>query len=142
MGGSSTKHDYHLTDEELNRVKEETGFTTAQVKRLFHRFQVLDVDGVGYLTKDELLRVQEVRRASSSSFLASGSICELSLPGLCFQIVLNPLGDKIVDSFFEKDNEFLDFIDFARTFAVFRPVKDSTPKDAVNSRDAKVKSIK
>ena len=54
--------------------------------------------------------------------------------------MLNPLGDKIVDSFFEKDNEFLDFIDFARTFAVFRPVKDSTPKDAVNSRDAKVKS--
>ena len=61
MGGSSSKHDYHLSEEELNRVKEATGFNTAQVRRLFHRFQVLDVDGVGYLTKDELLRVQEVR---------------------------------------------------------------------------------
>ena len=76
------------------------------------------------------------------------------------QIVLNPIGERIVDMFFpDEDNErlyfryvykkiiarekcniiFLVSREFARKFAVFRPVKSSTPSYAVNSRESKVK---
>ena len=55
------------------------------------------------------------------------------------QIHLNPIGPRIVNMFFHKDgSDKLFFEDFARTFAVFRPVKSSTPTYAINSREAKV----
>ena len=60
-----------------------------------------------------------------------------------FQVILNPVGNKIVDGFFPPGREELSFEDFAQTFAIFRPQKSSKrplPDEAVNSREAKVAS--
>ena len=47
--------------DELRSIKKETGFTYSQVKRLFRRFHHLDKDGRGYLRKEDLMTIHEVR---------------------------------------------------------------------------------
>ena len=60
MGNAFHTHDYTLSAEEVKVIKKETGFSEAQVKRLFRRFHHLDKGGKGYLTKEELLHIKEV----------------------------------------------------------------------------------
>lgn len=55
-----------------------------------------------------------------------------------FQIVLNPVGDKIVEMFFKDGRNECDFQEFARVFSVFRPTRSSTPGYANHSREGKV----
>ena len=66
---------------------------------------------------------------------------------LCYlildQITTNPIGPRIVDMFFHNNTgDKLFFEDFAKTFAVFRPVKSYTPSYGINSREAKVEKCK
>ena len=60
MGNTGGKHPYTLSDATLKKVKKETGFSTAQVRRLFHRFQYLDKDGKGHLLREDLGTIHEV----------------------------------------------------------------------------------
>eukprot|EP00095_Tigriopus_kingsejongensis_P010917 snap_masked-scaffold238_size242079-processed-gene-0.0 protein:Tk10917 transcript:snap_masked-scaffold238_size242079-processed-gene-0.0-mRNA-1 annotation:"calcineurin b homologous protein 1" len=57
------------------------------------------------------------------------------------KVFLNPVGERIVNLFFVHGNERLTFPRFARTFAIFRPLKKSTPEDAINSRAAKLQLL-
>ena len=67
-----------------------------------------------------------------------------------FQIANNPIGERLVSSFFptkyhnnglvnQEETEKLYFYDFARNFAAFRQVSTKNPdKNISNSRDHKV----
>lgn len=48
------------------------------------------------------------------------------------------MGDRLTELFFPNNAGRVYFPEFAKQFAVFRPVKVNTPGYAVNSRDAKV----
>lgn len=115
MGIIWSKREYKLSPEMLKEVKMETGFSTRQVNRLFSRFQQLDHDNTQYLTKADLHHIKE--------------------------IILNPVGDRIVDFFFVGNCEQLTFPKFARIFAIFRPIKKHTPDSAINSRESKLKLL-
>lgn len=138
MGYAFSKHWFQLDPIEMRDIRKETGFSAAQVNRLFARFQALDKANRGYLVKDDLLHIHEVSK---------GCLCIFSLkPGKCsrsrfrngLQIQLNPIGDEIVDKFFQANKDRVYFKEFCRQFSVFRPVRSKTPSYAVNGREAKV----
>ena len=68
MGQRQVKPDYQLSDEEYEMIKNETGFSRAQIKRLFLRFKYLDANKNGFLTRDELLNIKEVSNYCTSEF--------------------------------------------------------------------------
>ena len=55
----STQED--LNEDFVKDLMEETGFSQKQIHRLYIRFRHLDKDKKGYLIKDDLLRVPQVR---------------------------------------------------------------------------------
>lgn len=88
-----------LQDEEIKLIKKETGFSAAQIERLYTRFKSLDKSGYcGSLSRQDFLRVPE--------------------------LYLNPLCDRIVHMFFvdcdDEDNDRINFRQFMRILAVFR----------------------
>jgi len=119
-----------LPDEDLRQIEEETGFTGNQIERLWSRFTSLDKQSKGYLTREDFLRIPE--------------------------LAINPLGDRIVHAFFrdghsasngisdissEKagDRDVVNFRDFVRVLAHFRPLKKNMEKNKLNSRQEKLK---
>ena len=60
MGYAFSKHWFQLDPIEMRDIRKETGFSAAQVNRLFARFQALDKQNRGYLVKDDLLHIHEV----------------------------------------------------------------------------------
>ena len=60
MGSRGSKADYDLSPEDFSLIQRETGFSKAQVRRLFLRFKHLDKGGKGFLVKGDLLRIKEV----------------------------------------------------------------------------------
>ena len=136
MGNGSSCLDEFLSPLELERLKAETGFTNKHLRRLCIRFKHLDRCGKGYLDRDDLLfRLNE--------------------------LILNPVGDLIVDSLFDSATasaaseassagslrrsppipDRLHFKEFVKAFAVFRPITSSTPEDGINSRVSKVRFL-
>merc|ERR1712211_222073 len=110
MGNSRSQ--LQLQEEEINEITAETGFTKQQIERLYARFTSLDKQNHGYLTREDFLRIPE--------------------------LAINPLGDRIVHAFFrdgrassgssiEKgsaaDRDVVNFCDFVRVLAHFRPIK-------------------
>ena len=57
MGSEASK----LPDQTITQISSETGFTKPQVEVLWKRFQVLDTDQKGYLTRQNLLDLPELR---------------------------------------------------------------------------------
>jgi len=123
-----------LEEENLRQIEEETGFTSNQIERLWSRFTSLDKQQKGYLTREDFLRIPE--------------------------LAINPLGDRIVHAFFrdgrssdlnhhgdhyspEKgagaDRDVVNFCDFVRVLAHFRPLKKNMEKNKLNSRQEKLK---
>ena len=104
--------------------------TGNQIERLWSRFSSLDKQQKGYLTREDFLRIPE--------------------------LAINPLGDRIVHAFFrdghssanglaeispEKpgDRDVVNFCDFVRVLAHFRPIKKNAEKNKLNSRQEKLK---
>ena len=107
--------------------------TANQIERLWSRFTSLDKQQKGYLTREDFLRIPE--------------------------LAINPLGDRIVHAFFrdgqsngnalisgnidsEKaagDRDVVNFCDFVRVLAHFRPLKKNAEKNKMNSRQEKLK---
>ncbi len=112
--------------------------TASQIERLWSRFTSLDKQQKGYLTREDFLRIPE--------------------------LAINPLGDRIVHAFFrdtkqgnnlnlngnnavnleggndnEETSEIVNFCDFVRVLAHFRPVKKKSEKNKMNSREDKLK---
>lgn len=123
-----------MEEENLRQIEEETGFTSNQIERLWSRFTSLDKQQKGYLTREDFLRIPE--------------------------LAINPLGDRIVHAFFrdgrssdlnhhgdhyspEKgagaDRDVVNFCDFVRVLAHFRPLKKNMEKNKLNSRQEKLK---
>ena len=50
-----------LQQEDLQTICQETGFTAKQVQRLYSRFKTLDKRDCGYLTREDLLCIPEVK---------------------------------------------------------------------------------
>ncbi|CAM5172695.1 unnamed protein product [Eretmochelys imbricata] len=102
---------------ELEEIMEETGFSQASVVRLYDRFQALDKEQKGYLSKYDLQGIGE--------------------------LAVNPLGDRIINAFFKKGEELTDFRSFIRVLARFRPMEEGKSKETgrpepMNSRQSKL----
>ncbi|CEF62492.1 EF-hand domain and EF-hand domain pair-containing protein [Strongyloides ratti] len=114
MGNSSGS--LLLQEDEIRLIAEETGFSRNQIVRLYSRFLSLDRQSRGYLDREDLLRIPE--------------------------LAINPLGDRIVDAFFTDKQEEIDkkinFRDFMRVLAHFRPIS-SSQNLKINSRDEKLR---
>jgi len=114
MGNSRSS--LHLETEQIEDIFEETGFTRPQIERLYERFRSLDKTNQGYLTREDFLRIPE--------------------------LAINPLGDRIVHAFFYESKhsgeEKVDFKDFVRVVAHFRPVKKNPSKNKLNTREEKL----
>jgi len=116
-----------LEEGDLRQIEEETGFSSNQIERLWSRFTSLDKQQKGYLEREDFLRIPE--------------------------LAINPLGDRIVHAFFrdgrinasgaEKgsavDRDVVNFCDFVRVLAHFRPIKKNAEKNKLNSRQEKLK---
>ena len=80
------------------------------------RFSSLDKQDKGFLSREDFLRIPE--------------------------LAINPLGDRIVHAFFFEsrngDEDKVDFKDFARVLAHFRPIKKSAEKNKLNTRMEKL----
>ena len=110
--------------------------TANQIERLYSRFTSLDKQQKGYLTRDDFLRIPE--------------------------LAINPLCDRIVHAFFRDGHDgvngisdissekglaagaaagrdVVNFCDFVRVLAHFRPLKKTMEKNKLNSRDEKLK---
>jgi len=105
-----------LQHEDINSIRDETGFTASQIERLFSRFSSLDKQGKGFLCREDFLRIPE--------------------------LAINPLGDRIVHAFFYEskkgDDDKVDFRDFVRVLAHFRPIKKEKSESKLNSRMEKL----
>ncbi|XP_062996246.1 calcineurin B homologous protein 2-like [Elgaria multicarinata webbii] len=109
--GAQNSQPFAIPDQE--EIMTETGFSQASVLRLYQRFQALDKDEKGYLSKDDLEGIGE--------------------------LAVNPIGDRIINVFFQDGRETTDFRTFARVLAHFRPVEGPVSSESVNSRLSKLK---
>nr|ACO15535.1 Calcium-binding protein p22 [Caligus clemensi] len=114
MGNSNSTHS--LIQEDILSIAQETGFTSNQIERLWSRFTSLDKHQKGYLSREDFLRIPE--------------------------LAINPLGDRIVHAFFQEsrnvENDIVNFPDFVRVLAHFRPLKKNAEKNKINSRQEKL----
>ena len=132
MGNSRSS--LQLQPEDITAIQTETGFNQNQIERLysrwgwywtlgiFHfwffllRFSSLDKQDKGFLSRSDFLRIPE--------------------------LAINPLGDRIVHAFFYEskngDDDKVDFKDFVRVLAHFRPIKKSAEKNKLNTRMEKL----
>jgi len=127
MGNSRSS--LQLQQENIEQISEETGFTSNQIERLWSRFTSLDKQQKGHLTREDFLRIPE--------------------------LAINPLGDRIVHAFFRdssnkdeeeggkfggaSEKEIVNFPDFVRVLAHFRPIKKNVEKNKMNSRVEKLR---
>lgn len=89
--------------------------TKNQIERLYSRFTSLDRGDCGTLSRDDFLRIPE--------------------------LAINPLGERIVNSFFQEGDGFSDrvnFKQFMRVLAHFRPIKKNRD-NILNSREQKLR---
>merc|ERR1712241_13250 len=114
MGNSRSS--LQLQPEDITAIQEETGFNQNQIERLYSRFSSLDKQDKGYLSREDFLRIPE--------------------------LAINPLGDRIVHAFFfesrSQEEEKVDFKDFVRVLAHFRPIKKNAEKNKLNTRMEKL----
>ena len=114
MGNSSSI----LTTENLDELHRETGFTHHQIKRLYMRFNALDKEDKGYLQMKDLQLIPE--------------------------LALNPLGTRIIQSFFELKGDpqcdSINFHQFVLTLSCFQSAKHGK-EDLACINDAKIDFI-
>uniref|UniRef100_A0A8C9AGZ5 Calcineurin like EF-hand protein 2 n=1 Tax=Prolemur simus TaxID=1328070 RepID=A0A8C9AGZ5_PROSS len=105
---------------DVDSIRRETGFSQACLLHLHHRFQALDRDKKGYLSRMDLQQIGA--------------------------LAVNPLGDRIIDSFFPDRSQRVDFSGFVRVLAHFRPteeedseIRDPKKPEPLNSRMNKLR---
>uniref|UniRef100_V9LEI6 Calcineurin B homologous protein 2 n=1 Tax=Callorhinchus milii TaxID=7868 RepID=V9LEI6_CALMI len=101
---------------DLELIIQETGFTKAHICRLYNRFNQLDKEKTGKLTKENFDSLRE--------------------------LAVNPLGERIIKAFFPDGQNSLDFRSFAKILAPFRPIaegQDSSSAEPINSRNNKLR---
>lgn len=112
------KNSSMLQDEEVTLISEETGFSPAQIDRLYERFKSLDKSGIcGSLSRQDFLRVPE--------------------------LAINPLCDRIVHMFFvdcDEDHDRINFRQFMKVLATFRSSNKPT-RSRQASRQESIQNI-
>ncbi|XP_046583759.1 calcineurin B homologous protein 1-like [Haliotis rubra] len=108
MGVRSSRE---LQQEEIEEIQRETGFSHNQIVRLYGRFTNLDKSNNGVLSREDFLRIPE--------------------------LAINPLGDRIVHSFFQDRTE-VNFRQFMNVLARFRPLKAKSERNILNTREEKL----
>lgn len=116
--GSRSSHVALIPD--VDQIRRETGFSQASLLRLYHRFQALDREEKGFLSRLDLQQIGA--------------------------LAVNPLGDRIIDSFFPNGSQRVYFAGFARVLAYFRPIdeddatlRDPKQPEPLNSRMNKLR---
>ncbi|KAL2766325.1 calcineurin B homologous protein 2 [Daubentonia madagascariensis] len=116
--GSRSSHAAGIPD--VDSIRRDTGFSQACLLRLHHRFRTLDRNNKGYLSRIDLQQIGA--------------------------LAVNPLGDRIIDSFFPDGSHRVDFSGFARVLAHFRPIeeedtgiRDPKQPEPLNSRMNKLR---
>ena len=108
-----------LTNDELDELHQETKFTHHQIKRLHIRFNALDKENKGHLQMKDLQLIPE--------------------------LALNPLGSRIIESFFELKSEphsdMMNFKQFVLTLATFQSARKGKPEELAEITDAKIDFI-
>jgi calcineurin B family protein 1 len=117
MGG---KISVQLSQEEAKEVSDRTGFSVAQVNKLYHRFTQLDKEDKGHLSRDDLMAIPE--------------------------LAINPLADRIVDLFLpqsasDSSSTQCKFLKFCLILAHFRPCNSKTKEGDANSRISKTRLV-
>lgn len=117
MGG---KISVTLSPDESAEVAGKTGFSVAQVNKLYHRFTQLDKDQKGHLSRDDLMSIPE--------------------------LAINPLADRIVDLFLPQNSHgsestICTFLTFCEILTHFRPTNSKTKERDPNSRLGKTKLV-
>uniref|UniRef100_A0A5F8G9L1 EF-hand domain-containing protein n=1 Tax=Monodelphis domestica TaxID=13616 RepID=A0A5F8G9L1_MONDO len=80
----------------------------AILNRLHHRFRALDRNSKGYLSRLDLQSIRELQ--------------------------VNPLGDRIINTFFPDGGQCVDFRGFVRVLACFRPAEEDEPRSDPDSK--------
>ncbi|CAK9297007.1 unnamed protein product [Gordionus sp. m RMFG-2023] len=110
MGNKSTQL---LQEEEIEDIRKETGFSRNQIVRLYSRFTNLDKSGSGALEREEFLKIPE--------------------------LAINPLVERIIHAFLhEGDGEHVNFRQFIRVLARFRPISKNKP-NPYNNKEEKIR---
>ncbi|XP_026547549.1 calcineurin B homologous protein 2-like [Notechis scutatus] len=113
MGAQGSQEEERPPVPEHEAILAETGFSKASLARLYQRFQALDRDDKGYLNRYDLEGIGE--------------------------LAVNPIGDRIINAFFQDGGEEADFRSFARVLAHFRPVEAPGKPEDINSHLSKLK---
>ncbi|KAK2709430.1 calcineurin B homologous protein 1-like [Artemia franciscana] len=104
-------HTSQLQEEEIAEIQAETGFSSNQIERLYSRFTSLDKGDAGSLSREDFMRIPE--------------------------LAINPLGELIINSFFPENSDTVNFRQFLRILAHFRPITKSK-EEGLNSREQKL----
>lgn len=103
-----------LEESEIEEIQKETGFSASQIKRLYSRFSNLDKENKARLSPEDLKRIPE--------------------------LAINPLSDRIIESFFTSDNEEgINFKDFVHVLARFRRADNDKSVCPLNTREHKMR---
>ncbi|KAL4647439.1 calcineurin B homologous protein 1-like [Arapaima gigas] len=100
------------------QLMDDTGFSPAHVVRLHERFQALDKEKKGHLSRQDFESIKE--------------------------LATNPIRDRIIGAFFAQGGEMVDFHTFVKILAHFRPVdkkhlKKANIREPINSRTNKLR---
>merc|ERR1712131_312836 len=107
--GQSTQ----LDKEESKEIAKNTGFTNSQVNNLYKRFNELDKQDKGYLSREDILLIPEFN--------------------------LNPLAIRIIGIFVPGDEGKCSFYHFCNILAHFQPTRENTPDSIPNSAVSKIR---
>lgn len=134
-----------LQEENIRQIEEETGFTANQIERLWSRFTSLDKQQKGYLTREDFLRIPELAinplgdrivhaffRDGLSNSGAGGANNGSERSG-----GFSPESGNSPEK--SPDQDVVNFCDFVRVLAHFRPLKKKAEKNKMNSRQEKLK---
>merc|ERR1712131_162561 len=109
--GQSTQ----LDKEESKEIAKNTGFTNSQVNNLYKRFNELDKQDKGYLSREDILLIPEFN--------------------------LNPLAIRIIGIFVPGDEGKCSFYHFCNILAHFQPTRENTPDSMPNSAVSKIRLV-
>lgn len=146
MGNSRSS--LQLTEQEIAEISKETGFTANQIERLWSRFTSLDKQQKGHLTREDFLRIPELAINPLGDRIVHAFFRDN-----------NKKGDNANSQPNNNDNnqtsvtpdangnaeeggmtsEVVNFCDFVRVLAHFRPIKKKAEKNKLNGREEKLK---
>uniref|UniRef100_A0A8D2FU76 EF-hand domain-containing protein n=1 Tax=Theropithecus gelada TaxID=9565 RepID=A0A8D2FU76_THEGE len=96
-------------DKELEEIKKEISFSQSN-HLLYSRFTSLDKEETGTLSQEDFLRIPE--------------------------LVIDPLGDQIINAFFPEGEDQVNFRGFTQTLAHLRLIEDNEKSKDVNGPES------